>query len=110
MPTFLREIFGVSQVALSYVVRYEPTSPVTVPSLQTNLIWSIENSIMMDELVDFTPHTGLSYEADNAQVYNLLAKSLVVTNFMTSITRHKRQRYEGSAHLDLVTHNVGSEK
>ena len=64
---------------------------------------------MMDELVAYTPHTGPSYEPDNAQVYNLLSNSLVGTNVMNSITRHQRRRYGRSAYLDLVTHNMGSE-
>ena len=64
----------------------------------------------MDELVAYTPHTGPSYEEDNVQVYNLLAKSLARTNDMTSITSHHRRRYGRSAYLDLVTYNMGSEK
>ena len=64
----------------------------------------------MDELIAFTPHTGPSYKADNAQVYNLLAKDLSGTNTMNSITRHQRQRYGWSVYLDLVTHNIGSSK
>ena len=58
MPTHLREILGVSKVALSYVVRDDLTSLVPLPPFQLNLIWSLENSSMMDELVAYTPHTG----------------------------------------------------
>ena len=58
MPTHLREILGVSKVALYYVVRDDLTSPVPLTPLQPNLIWSLENSSMMDELVAYTPHTG----------------------------------------------------
>ena len=65
---------------------------------------------MMEELVAYTPHTGPSYEADNAQVYSLFFKSLVGTNSMYLITRHNLRRYGRSAYLDLVTQNSGSEK
>ena len=92
MPTHLRYMVGVLKVALSYVVQYDPTSPVTLPPLHPNLILSLENYSMMDELVTYTPHTGPPYEADNVQVYNLLAKALAATNAMNSITRHQRQR------------------
>ena len=92
MPNDLREMLGLSKVALSYVVRYSSTSPVLLPSLNPNLIWSLEKSCVVDELVAYMPNIGPSYEADNAQVYNLLAKSLSGTNSMTSITRHQRWR------------------
>ena len=58
MPTHLREMLGVSKVAISYVVRDEPTSPVMLLPLQLKLIWSLENSRMTDELFAYTPHTG----------------------------------------------------
>ena len=110
MPTHLIEMFGISKVALSYIFLDDPNSPVPLPTLQPNLIWSLENSITMDKLVAYTPHTGPEYEADNAQVYNLLANSLEGTITMTSITRHKRQRDVRSAYLDLFTQNTGSAK
>ena len=100
----------VSKVAISYVVQDDPNSHVPLPPLQPNLICSLENFIIMDELVAYTPHTSLSYEADNAQVYNLFAKYLSGNNSITSITRHQRQRYGRSVFLDLVTHNIGSSK
>ena len=109
-PTHLREMLGVLKVEISYVVRYEPTSPVPLPLLQPKLILSLENSSMMDELVAYTPHTGPSYEADNAQVFNLLDKALARTNAMNSITRREIRRHGRLAYLDLVTHNMGSSK
>ena len=110
IPTHLRETLVVLKVVLSYVVRVDPTSPVPLPPLQPNLIWSLKKSIMMDELVAYTPHKGPSYEEDNAQVYNLLAKALAGTNNTTLITRHHRWRNRRSAYLELVTNNMGSEK
>ena len=89
IPTHLREILGVSKVALSYVVQDNPTSPVPLTPLQPNPIWSLENSSIMDELFAYMPHTVPSYEADNAQVYTLLDKSPAGTNAMNSIKRHQ---------------------
>ena len=109
MPTYLREMLGVSKVVIYYVVGDEPTSPISLPPLQPNLIWSLENSRMMDELAAYTPHTGPSYESDNAQVYNLLDKALSGTNSIDSITRHQRRRDGRSVYLDIVTHNMGLE-
>ena len=108
MPTHLREILCVSKVVLSYVVRDYLISPVLPTPLQPNLIWSLGNYSMMDELVAYTPHTGPSYESDNVQVYNLLYKALAGTNDMTLITRHQRRRDGRSEYLDLVTHNMGA--
>ena len=65
MPNHLRKILGVLKVALYYVVQDEPTSPVPLPPLQPKIIWSLEKSIMMGDLVDYTTHTGPSYEAEN---------------------------------------------
>ena len=96
------------KVALSDVLLHDSNLPVPLPPLQANLIWSLENSIMMDELVAYTPHTGLSYEADNGKVYNLLNKDLSVNNATTSITRHQQRRDGSSDYLNLLTHNIGS--
>ena len=64
----------------------------------------------MDKLIAYTPHTGPRYEADNAQVYNLLSKAQSWTNVMTSITRHQCRRNGRSAYPDLFTRNMGLEK
>ena len=58
IPTHLREMLGLSKVGLYYVIQYYPTSPIMLPPLQPNLIWSLETSVMTDELVAYTPHTG----------------------------------------------------
>ena len=93
VPNHLREMLGVSKVALSYFVRDDPTSPVPLPPLQTNVIWSFERSFMMDELVNYMPHTGQSYEVDNLQIYKILAKDLVENNATTSIESHQKRIY-----------------
>ena len=110
MPTHPREMLGVLKVEISYLLQYDPTSPVTLQPLHPNLILPLENSITMDELFAYTPHIGPSYEADNAQVYSLSAQALTGTNTMTSIKRHKQRRDGRSEYLDLVTHNMGYKK
>ena len=108
MHNHLREMLGMSKIVLSYVVRDDPISPVPLPPLQPNLICSFEKSSTTDELIAYTPNTGPSYEADNAQVYNVFSKALAETNDMTSITRHQKWRDKRSAYLDLVTPNMSS--
>ena len=108
-PTHLREMLGVSKVALSYVIRDNATPP-AIGALQANKPWSVGYESVMEELIELTPHEGPTYEADNAQVYNLLATNLAGTSAMTSITRHQRRRDGRSAYLDLITHNMGSAK
>ena len=66
MPTHPREMLGVLKVEISYLLQYDPTSPVTLQPLHPNLILPLENSITMDELFAYTPHIGPSYEEDNA--------------------------------------------
>ena len=109
-PTHLREMLGVSKVALSYVIREQAEPPQPIAALQPNKPWSVGHESIMEELIELTPHNGPAYEADNAQVYNLLATSLAGTSAMTSITRHQRRRDGRSAYLDLVIHNMGSAK
>ena len=109
-PTHLREMLGVSKVALSYVIREEVEPPTPIGALQANKPWSVGLESVMEELIVHTPHEGPTFEADNAQVYNLLASSLAGTSAMTSITRHQRRRDGRSAYLDLVMHNMGSAK
>ena len=64
----------------------------------------------MKELIICTPHTGPSYEADNAEVFSILSKALTGTSAMSSITRFQRARNGRSAYLDLVMHHMGSSK
>ena len=110
VPTHLREMLGVGKVALSYVIRDNIDPPRPMAALQQNKPWSVGLESVMEELITNTPHTGPTFEADNAQVYNLLASSLAGTNAMTSITRHQRRRDGRSVYLDLVMHNLGSAK
>ena len=64
----------------------------------------------MDELISYFPHEGPAYEADNAQIFNLLATALSGMSAMASITRYQRSRNGRQAYIDLVTHNLGSAK
>lgn len=109
-PTYLRELHGVSKVALSYIIRENENPPNPLPALVANRPWGGENTSMMDELIINTPHTGPSFDADNARVFAILSKVLTGTNAMTSITRFQRTRNGRGAYLDLVAHNMGSAK
>ena len=109
-PTHLREMMGVSKVALSYIIRDNADPPNTLPQLIANKPWSGSHTCLMDELIAYTKHEGPEFEADNAQVYNLLSHLLAGTSAMTSITKHQRKRDGRKAYLDLVTHNMGSAK
>ena len=111
-------MLGVSKVALAYLVR-ERVSPVEMdpPEDLPNLIgglspkpWSEGHNSLMEELIAFTPHSGPAFDADNAQLYSLLATHLGNTSAMASISRHSRKRNGRQAYKDLVTHNMGSAK
>jgi len=66
---------------------------------------------MMEEMIDYAPHTVPSYSQDNATVYRLLQEILGSTTIhMSSITRHQRSRNGRGSYLDLVLHNMGNSK
>ena len=62
----------------------------------------------MEELIAYTPHTGPGFNADNTQLYSLLATHL--GSAMASITQYQRRRNGRGAYMDLVTHYKGSAK
>jgi len=109
-PTFLRDILGVSKVALSYVICESTVVPVTLPELKPNKPWSIEHNSMMEELIAYSPHSGPAYEADNARVYNLLVSHLAGITALGSTSRWQKSRNGRGAYLDLMMHNMSSAK
>ena len=110
LPTHLSDVLGVSKVALSYVIREDVTPPNPLPNLIASKPWSDGKTSLMEELIEYTPHTGPGFDADNAQLYSLLATHLRNTSAMASITQYQRRRNGREAYLDLVTHYMGSAK
>ena len=110
LPTYLREMMGVNNVALAYVIRDTNVLPVVLPALQAGKPWSRENDDLMDELINYSPHEGPAYQADNARVYNLLVKALAGTSALASTTRHQNKRDGRNAYLDLVMHHLSTAK
>ena len=108
-PTYLRELLGTSKVALSYIIR-ENDPPVQLPALDDNAPWMEDNSNLMDELIDYTPHSGPSFNSDNARVFNILVNQLAGTSAIASTVRHQRRRDGRGAYLDLVMHHLSSAK
>ena len=112
LPTYLQQVLGVKKVALAYLVR-KTNPPENLPDLiggGAGKPWCSEHESLMEELVAYTPHSGPAYNADNAQLYNLLSAHLGNTSAMASVTRHARRRDSRAAYNDLVTHNMGSAK
>lgn len=65
-PSYLREVLGTNNVALSYVIRETMDPPVILPALIPLRTWSLPHTSVMEELIKYTPHTGPAYESDNA--------------------------------------------
>ena len=107
---YLRDVMGVSGVALSYIIRDNTTPPEVLPALLAKKPWPAGHSSVMEELVKYTSHEGPSYDADNVAVFRILSNALSGMSAMTSITRHQRTRNGRDDYLDLVTHNMGSSK
>ena len=107
MTNHLREMLDVLNVTLYYVVREGPDTTCSATTFACTLNFVLGKLYMMDELVNYTLQKFPSYKADNAQVYNLLAKAISGINDMISIVRHQHWRDGKLACLDLVTHNMG---
>ena len=110
LPTYLKDILGVNGVALSYVIREDADPPNPLPTLRPNKPWSDDHDSVMDDLINFVPHDGPSYEADNASVFRILSNALASTSAMASISKHQRKRDGRKAYLDLIMHHMGSSK
>lgn len=110
LPTYLKDILGVSDVALSYVIREDADVPNPLPALRANKPWSEDHESIMEDLIHFVPHEGPSFEADNASVFRILSNALASTSAMASISKHQRKRDGRQAYLDLVMHHMGSAK
>ena len=102
LPTHLCEMLGVAHVPLTYIIRDTVAPPDPLPALAADRPWSDGKTSVMDELITHLPHEGPVYEADNAQVFNLLTATLSTTSAMASITRYQRSRN--------VCHNLGLAK
>ena len=110
LPTYIKELHGVSQVSLAYLIRESSTPPTPLPVLEPNVPWSEGHSSLMDELISFTPHSGPNYNADNARLFGILSKALSGTAAMASITKYQTRQNGRGAYMALVTHHLGSEK
>ena len=109
VPNHLRDRLGVRKVALSYVIR-ETVDNGPIPAQADDSATSDGYDSIMDELIDFTPHTGDSYKSDNAKVYQILQDMVQGTSFESSIKSYQRTRNGRSAYLALCQHNLGSSK
>ena len=110
LPTYVKELYGVGQVSLAYLIREASTPPNPLPPLEPNVPWSADCSTLMQESIVHTPNSGPNYEADNARLYGILSKALSGTSAMASITKYQNHQNRRGAFLALVTHNLGSEK
>ena len=114
VPSHLRERLGITKVALSYIIRPEAV-PGPIPeqedsAAKPNSATAEGYETIMDELIEFTPHVGLSYAEDNARVFQIVQDMVAGTSFEASIKSHQRSRNGRDAYLSLCMHNMGSSK
>ena len=109
-PTHVSDLNGVSGVVLSYLIRETAAVPAELLTLISLRTWSGDNTSMMDELIDYTPHTEPACMTDNARVYALLSEALVETSAIFSISKYQQTHNGPKASSSLVTHNLGSSK
>ena len=92
LPTHLQEMLGVVSMPLAYIIQDDATAPNCLPALIQDKPWSTGKTSVMDELIAHFLYEGPAYDADNAQVFNLLASALGGTSAMASITRYQRSK------------------
>ena len=109
ITSHLRERLGVTNVALSYVIRETPT-PGPVPNQANNSATSAAFASIMDELIAYAPHTGDAYKEDNAKVFQIFQDLTHNTTHESSIKPFQRGRDGRGAYFALCQHNLGSSK
>ena len=110
LPTYLRDLHGVSGVSLSYVIRADDKVPNPLPAIRPTHPWGQDYGSVMEEHIMCVPHTGPDFEADNSRVYGILSNVLTGSSAMASIIRFQRKTDGRGAYKDLVAHNLESSK
>ncbi len=109
IPNIFRQMLGVHKVPLSYVIRKDAT-PGPIQPLDVNVPWSTSHTNVMDELIEYAPHTGPAFNADNATVFRKLSEMLNDTSYATSLKPFQRRRDGRGAYMALQQHNMGDSK
>ena len=107
LPSYLREKTGCRGVALSYIIRQDPTPP-AIPAQAVGSATSDDYNSIMEELIDFCPHNGPEFDEDNAAVLSIIKEMTKDTSYMSSITPHVRSRNGRAAYFALSQHNMGN--
>ena len=109
VPGHLRNRLGVRKIPLSYVIR-DNVLPAPIEPQAVGSATGPTYSSIAEELIMCTPHTGDSYDEDNAKVYQILQDLVGGTSFESSIKSYQRTRDGRAAYLALCQHNLGSSK
>ena len=107
LPNILRSRLGVRSVALSYVIREEPNPP-PLRTLLENYPYSEVSGSLMNELIEYTPHSGVGWEEDNAIVFGIIQEMVKDVPMASSLKGHQKKRDGRGAFLSLVKHNLGA--
>lgn len=107
LPGYLRERLDCRGVALSYIIRENPT-PGNVPAQALGSVTSEAYGSIIDELINFSPHIGPEFKEDNAMVLSILKEITKDTTYTSSITPHIRGRNGRAAFMALSQHNMGN--
>ena len=115
VPSHLHERLGVQKVALSYVICENATPLAILPQQNDNTHPDMTTAEkyggrIMDELIDYAPHTGAAYAEDNATVFHILQDMVTGTSFESSLKGFQQVRDGRAAYQALLVHNLGSSK
>ena len=107
----LRELRGVRNIPLSYVIRESVNPGAVQPYGATyNLPYGSKYSSFQEEMIERATHNHPTYATDNEHVYHVISTALADTPYLSSIKRHRNTKDGRGAYLDLVLHHLGSNK
>lgn len=109
VPSHLRERLGVTKVALSYIIR-DNIEPIDIPVQANDSATANGFDTIMDELIEYTPHSGETYAEDNAKVFQILQDMVSGSSHESSVKTYQRSRNGRAAYLALCQHNLESSK
>mmetsp|Transcript_22857 Transcript_22857/g.32224 ORF Transcript_22857/g.32224 Transcript_22857/m.32224 type:complete len:131 (+) Transcript_22857:247-639(+) len=71
IPVYLREWLGTKKIPLSYII-CDNVTPSALLTLATDRITPSRYTSMVDELIEYAPHTGPEYNEDDTQVFQII--------------------------------------
>ena len=107
----LREVLGVREVMLSYVIRDNEIPPMIWAQARPHSTTEAEfNGNIMEKLIEFTPQVGATWAEDNAKVLQIITEIINDAVYASSIKPHIRTCNRRAAYFAPSQHNQGNSR